>query len=296
MLIKGDGKLQATAGLGLLAYAKNDYEKAIIHWREALNLTPKNPIVAYHLGAAQLASGQSDKAMGSWKLAKAEVRFTAEGDHYLEEKDLLTAREKYRIALDINPGWTPAIDGLEKTLHNLYWRLHSEGDNDKAIIYLQEVVEISSEKQDYLILGDHARDRESFGDALYWYERGLSQFPNDAKLNQRLGWLALNNEDFDSAELYFRKSILYDSQSANTHRLLGNALYKQGEYREAERELQQSLKLNPNSAWGYVQLGDVLMAMDKIDAAKDAYENAILLDPTNSRSIQQLRLINRELQ
>jgi tetratricopeptide (TPR) repeat protein len=296
LLVKADGKLQATAGLGLLAYSSNDYENAIIHWQEALNLNPENSVIAYYLGAAQLASGQSDNAMQSWNRAKAELRFTAEGDHYLEEKDLLTAREKYRIALDINPNWIPAKEGLDKVLHNLYWRLHSEGKIDRAIIYLQEAVEVSPKEQDYLILGDHARDLGRFDEALYWYERGLLQFPNEAKFNQRLGWLALNAEDFDSAESYFQISITHDPESANTHRLLGMALFKQGRYREAEQELQRSLTLNPNSAWGFMQLGDVYLAMDQLDAAIDAYENAILLDPTNSRAIQQLRLLNQDSQ
>ena len=119
------------------------------------------------------------------------------------------------------------------------------------------------------------------------------EFPTDAKLNQRLGWLALNENDLDTAESYFRKSIMHDPESANTFRLLGSVLLKQGRYKEAERELLQSLKLNPDSVWGLIQLGEVYMFLDKIDAAIDAYEKAILLDPTNSRAIQQLQLLHQ---
>ena len=284
---------QAQSGLGVLAQSLGERKLGVLYFQKASAIAPNNQIPAYHLGAAWEEEGEHTRALEAWRMADAELSFTSEGDYYLENDELLLARDKYSYALDINPTWAPAQEGLGKVLHKLYWRYKGKKP-DQAISFLEEAIAIAPDPRDYIVLGDYARHHDDKEVARSRYFQGLEIFPGNANLNQRMGWLALQEGKLVEAEVFMKRAVTLDPEYAYAHQILGVILTRQGELDSAEQALQESLRLNPKAAWVYARLGDVNAAQGRIDNARMLYQQALTISPGLNYAKRRLQELKSE--
>lgn len=128
-ILKNDPiNMNALADLGMQYFIKKDYSKALGYFKTIDDIYTKHNIIAdsvsqnlnnlaychYKLGQTKIAKEKFIKAIeifnGNF------LAYTGLGDIYLEENNIDSAIEQYKIALSINPEYPPAKNQYEKIL------------------------------------------------------------------------------------------------------------------------------------------------------------------------------------
>jgi len=105
--------------LGLAYLAKGDAEKAVFHFKRAIELKPGYSPAKNNLGSAYIALKQWDKAIECFNSAKNDLLYATPyfplsnlGYVYYMKKDYGRAEKYYNEALDLQPDFPKALDGL----------------------------------------------------------------------------------------------------------------------------------------------------------------------------------------
>ncbi len=129
--------------------------------------------------------------------------YIEEGNQLRQAGELTRAKEKYTVALQLNPQSVPALNQLGKIYEQ-------EQDYDRAIPYLQQIIEHK---------------------------------PNNSKFQQRLAEALMEIKDFPGAvEAYQNAILLKPENSKSLCSCLAEALAKQGEASEAIAVYQNLLR------------------------------------------------------
>ncbi len=275
-------------GLGLLAQLAGDSNSTLFRLKQAEQLAPDNPLIAFRLADYWQRAGDEEQALTYWRRAGAHTYWTVRGDWERQEGNSQAGMEAYQLALIIDPSWEPAETGLLRLYReqiNDYW---SAGQFEAAIPLLQEVVRLRPAPWDYVRLGDFSRDQRDTITALSWYGRGMLEFPDYAMYPFRMGQIALTSGEQTQAVDYFKHAIRLDPKKAEAHLLLGIAYLNQGLWELAETSLLVSIDLEPDQ-WGYARLGDVYLAQDRLVDAENAYRQALVIAPDMTYARQKLQ-------
>ena len=269
----------ALAGLARVTQEQARCGDSLSYWRDVSGLISDNKLVSLFHGYAWENCGNHPIAIEVWQRAGSEVSFAFAGELQRLADNLQLSRTAYNYALEINPDWEPARQGLGSVLRNLLWRSSKEGNDEQRVSLLEELVQISPQPRDFNELGDHSYALGDFPRAAYWYDRGLELFPLEAILHHKLGRVAINKSDFESAERRLVDAIEIDPQLAEAYILLGYVYLKQGRLGEAEVTIRDGINIKPDYAWGYARLGDVYRAMGKNSEARQSYLRALQQSP-----------------
>jgi tetratricopeptide (TPR) repeat protein len=124
-----------------LYLAQGQTTEAIEAGKQAVALTPSNPLAAYWLGQANWAAGDKDTARRVWRASGAiEGKLTYLGRlcwQYAGLGDPDAAEAVLREALDLDPEWGPAYDALASLDWGRNWQTVSWALN-RATTYLPE--------------------------------------------------------------------------------------------------------------------------------------------------------------
>ena len=234
---------------GDLCLQKQQWQAAIAHYRQAIQLAPQQ--VSYHLKLGQAWTGIENYARANLAF------FTGFGispqkippqDHYLLGEKLLKQNESgkaiacYRRALGIQPNLIEA-----------YWRLG----------------EIATTKSDYKT-------------ALAYYRRALKIDPNRTQSYILLGKLLSQQGNWQGAQAYYQKAATIEPKSPELCCYRGEALINLQRSAEAEQLLRQAIELDPQYFKAYYQLGNLLSQQQQWQSAVEAYETAIALSHNSS--------------
>ena len=275
-----DGEKGAHAAylLGALAEGAGDNEQAITFLEQAERRDPHDPLISLRLGRLYAHSGDSESALAYWQKADAQVYWTAQGDWQRQNDNAEDAVDAYRLALQIEPEWLPARQGLaliQREQFDGYW---SAEQFDLAMPLLLEAASLDPPPCDFVRLGDFSRDQGDLVAATGWYERGAEHFPAFAQYPLRLGQLAQQAGNQEDAAAYFLQAVRSEPENAQAHFLLGVANLRQGKLDQAEEALLTKNRLGPDQ-WGYARLGDVYLAQEGLTEAEAAYRQALLIAP-----------------
>jgi tetratricopeptide (TPR) repeat protein len=214
---------------------------------KAVQISPKDPALWFHLGVSYSELNQVDEAIDALEKAhrlapdKAEPDFNL-GLLYWKRGDVGKAKEAYRAGLALDPKQTGA-------LQNYSVLLMKTGESEKAIeplLALKNVPELSLASRVSLIeCYLKTKDRQGAGretDELL--QSGLAP-PKD---QTAIAAVLIQENDPEVAEKVLRNSLKLDPDQAKAHAALGVILMNRKSYEEAASSLETAVRLQPDSA------------------------------------------------
>ena len=108
--------------------------------------------------------------------------------------------------------------------------------------------------------------------ALNAYKKSLEEFPNDASLHFRIGFLHHQNRDHEKAEKYYLKSLRLNPKSADVFCNLGRLREELDNFKRAVRCYERAVELNPDLHIVYAYLGILHLKMEQYTEAKNCFD------------------------
>jgi serine/threonine protein kinase/tetratricopeptide (TPR) repeat protein len=145
----------------------------------------------------EVIAADIDEQVGQITTSSPEaLRHFTEGSEYIRQADYGRALESLEAAIEIDPEFAMAYEGIATVYNNL-------GYTSEAREYFQRAFEFSdrvSERELYQIQGEYYRSTETtFDKAIEAYERLLVLYPEDGDANNRLGLIYKSIEEWDKA-------------------------------------------------------------------------------------------------
>jgi tetratricopeptide (TPR) repeat protein len=156
---------------------------------------------------------------------------------------------------EIAPAPALAPSEVEQVQRTMAWRLVDEGDYDRALPLLRDL---------------------------------LAQYPRDAGLRLLLGIVLREKQMYGPALAELKLVVGWRPDSARAHAALGVLLDQMGRHGEAEKHHRQAVALRPSMATYHNNLGFCLFLSRRRPEAKEALERAIRLDPSLRRAYNNL--------
>ncbi|MEA5581242.1 tetratricopeptide repeat protein [Nodularia harveyana UHCC-0300] len=265
--------------LGNDCFAKGEYQTAITHYQQALQIKPdaqiyyKQGLTYYQLGdypAAIISFSQGiqlnshdSKAYNQRGLARYQL------GNYPE------AIEDYTQAIRINPHIAVAYKNRAEARSYV-------GDNQGAIEDYTQAIKINP---------DYADAYKNQGIARYFiqYHQGFSQAikvnPQDAVAYKNRGNARADLEDYQGAIADYTQAIQINPNYIDAYYNRGNARYDLGDYEGAIEDYTQTIQINSYYAHAYYnrgnvysELGDKQLAINDFRKAADIYRREGKLD------------------
>ncbi len=219
-------------------------DKAIAHYRKALEIRPDFAAAHCNLGLIFTRLGRLDEAI-----------------------------TEYRKAVEIKPDFAEAHNNLGLILARL-------GRLDEAITEYRKAVEIKPYfAEAHYSLGLALAARGQVDEAMSHYQKALAIKPDYAEAHYRLGLALAARGQVDGAMSHHQKALAIKPDYAEAHYRLGLALAARGQLDEAMSRYQKALAINPGYAEPRNNLGTILAGRGKIDEAIDCFRKALEIEP-----------------
>jgi protein O-mannosyl-transferase len=253
-------------------------DQALVHYRLALAIEPKNVQTLSSLGGAYLGLGQTDKAEESYRKALA-----------IDPKDapthsnlgfLLTklgrydeALKHYRLAVAVKPDFAPAY-------YNFGLALAEQEHFDEAIEQYQKALKLDRDNPEiHNNLGNALKARGRLNEAIHEFEEAIRLKPSNslAHFNMALAFVAMNR--LRDAELHYRRAITIDQKFVQAHWHLGRLLAGQRQWDGAMAQYRQALQIAPQFLAVRFDLATVQVARGDFPAAIVQLKTVLQIKP-----------------
>jgi len=315
VISKSPRKSRGYNNLGYSFEARHNLPEAIMYYRKALEVDPKNYIAHFDLGNVYRASGKMDDAAVEYEAAIALLPDYADahdnlGIVYESRGDLQKAMQEYLTTIKYKPYSATAYNNLGRVFNKLDRR-------DDAMRAFRAALKLNPEFADaYRNLGVMYKHAGRVQEALPLYQRAVALDPDDSDARYDLGGLyktlgrreeavreyqAVIRLKPDESGAYINIGLIYFQQgrpedaveqlekglalnpkNAQIHNVLGFMYGSLGRGDEAVREYQTAIKLQPNYAGTYENLGQLYLKQRRFTEARNVLEQAVALAPTDS--------------
>jgi len=239
--------------LGIVNLREDDYKGSSTNFRKASELNPDE--MKYSSAMNNLIGKYFQDGMTAYKM-----------------NDFVTAEEKFRITLEIDP-----------TFVNAYMQIgvmkRKSGDLDGAITCLEKGVEAAPEddKSRYN-LGLFYKSANRNSDAREQFSKTIELNPDFSKAYSSLAGIQVEEKQFPQAESNYAKSIELDPSSASAWDGYGALLMQQKKYAQAKEALDNATRLAPRNYPGFYRLAECNNYLGNYQEAIDAAEKALRLN------------------
>lgn len=215
---------------------------------------------ALHLGYEYEENGYPDRASRSYEaalLASPDDAFVlqAVGNALLRREDFDRANELYLRALEVEPAYLEAFEGL-------ILAARAQDQNDAALGWLERAAEVVP---DYDPLSEQLVDiyvtQDRLDEALGLLER-LVETRDETWIHFRLGHLRVQLRDYDGAVSAFERTTQLEPLNPNGWASLGTANFENDQHDKAIDAYLRALEIDPhddsslnNLAWVYATQG-----------------------------------------
>jgi tetratricopeptide (TPR) repeat protein/NAD-dependent SIR2 family protein deacetylase len=218
------------------------------------------------------------------------VSYFLEGLKAHKANDFVTAEEKYRKAIEIDPLYAWAYLNLGDVISKDEKRLQEAEKLTLKAIELDPY-----EFMAYNNLGSIlSKDEKRLGEAEEAFHKAIELNPSDARTHCNLG-IVLSKDDKrrQEAEEAYRKAIAFDPFYMQAYLNFSFLIEKDIKRRsEAEALLQKAIILNPNDATMYLNLGTLLSKNEKrLNAAEALFRKTIDLDSNIATAFYNLGIV-----
>jgi tetratricopeptide (TPR) repeat protein len=257
--------------------AREEFDQAIHHYTQALQIDPESPAVLYKLGLASYRSGREREALAALERALALRSGFAEA-HYLKAAVHRSLEEFVQAEAELQSALAAAPD-----LQQARWaliELYVDGAKaDKAINLLEaEAARRPTDPVPFLRLADVYRKRGEAGLAIEAVGQALGRDPNLPEGYLRLGELWLQEGITRNDRVALEKAIAalesvakMDPTNGKAALALGRAQLALGNDERAYPELQRASEATPMEPEAHRLLGDMYYAQGKLSEAITAY-------------------------
>ncbi len=256
---------------------KNEYDKAIKEYDEAIRLNPKYAYAYTCRGIAWSSKKEYDKAFKDFDEAiridpEYTYAYSSRGNTWCEKREYNKAIKDYDEAIRLDPR-----DPYRYCKRGNVWR--DKQDYDRAIRDYDEAIRIDPKhayaysQRGYVFLlfkWEHDKAIKDFDEVLRLDPKNAEAYRNrgDAWYFKREYGIAIR--DYDEA-------IRLDPKDADAYRSRGSAWREKKEYDKAFKDFDQAIRLDPKDALAYCERGDAWRALEQYDKAIDSYKTAISL-------------------
>lgn len=286
--------------LGDLALGREDYTKALEHYRQARRELPKHPapivgVVNARFGLlgipTEYAAAPKDKRLAElFKLldeaSSLDPKFgqlaLSRGRLLLVRGDAKEAASQLELALQALPDEAEAHSAAAVAALAL-------GDVDRALSGFQRAVELDPNNPErltnlgtaWMLKADATRAIDAFG-------RALGFTPDDPRALGNMGTALLAAGQVESALTHLTRAHELAPTRATFMSNLGYAHQLKGDLVAAEDWCRKAIKADPKLGSAWINLGLVLAAQKQWAAAERAFKEAQKLDPSDPRVIANL--------
>jgi TolB-like protein/DNA-binding winged helix-turn-helix (wHTH) protein/Tfp pilus assembly protein PilF len=193
------------------------------------------------------------------------------------------AREFFRRALELDPGFSRAYAGLCGVGLWRYNRTQATADVTEAEAACRKALELDPTREEtemalarlYLASG-----RSEQAEAVY---SGLvARRPGDADVHVGIGRALAAQKKSEEAEASFRRAVEVDPDYWGGYAALGNFLFEAGRAEESIPVYRKVTELTPASATAFGNLGAALLMTAHLEEATAAFEQSLAIEPSRA--------------
>jgi tetratricopeptide (TPR) repeat protein len=230
--------------LGIEYMRRNDMQKAMEHFKQALAIRPAYPNALLNVGVLLQRQGN------------------------LEE-----AKRFYFQALEAQPDYATADN-------NLGWALEQEGKFDRAEYHYRRAVKSRPNfYQAHNNLGALLAHQERLDEAAMHFQNVLKVKPRNAQALNNLGGVLQKQGNIPEAKRHYLKALSIDPDNADALFNLAGIAEMAGDLKQAERNYQRTLKVNPKFIAARLGLGRIAESRGDLNKALYHYQEALNLAP-----------------
>jgi tetratricopeptide (TPR) repeat protein len=297
---------------GVRHLQNRDAQKALNHFRAAVQINPQDAESRFYIGAILVDSGQTESAVAELQRSIELNRKLHLSHYYLalafDRLGRMTeAIVEYQEAIRIKPEFHDAryalsavcwrqgdLDGAIRLLRevidvkpdiaearfNLALALKQKGNLDEAIKELQIASQFQPvQPKVYLALGQALAEKQNLVEAAKSLRRAVELAPADPEYRYNLGIALKQKGDLDAAEQEFREALKLNPRYPLAHRALGLVLRQKGELQPAVEELRIAVTALPDDPEARHNLGTALLKLNDFEGAISELNQAARLNP-----------------
>ena len=220
--------------------AKKDYSRALLEFKNAASVMPKDAEPYYRTGLV-----------------------------YLEMRNLAGAIPAFRQATQVNPNHT----GAQLKLAELMTTSRNQEVVQDAVTRLQAVLAVSPDNTEAIDTLAMAESRLGRSDAAEKrLEDALQKFPAHLQSSVALARLKVSHKDLSGAEEVLKKAVASAPQSAPAEVALGELFLLLKQPDNAEREIRRALRLDDKNGPALLSLAAIQMAAKHMDEAEQTFK------------------------
>ena len=247
-LTKNPGCWMAHYNLGITLNDQGDADRAIAHYRQAVELRPSYAEAHYNLGRLLAQKGQLDEAL-----------------------------VHYEKALEINPADAEAHNNLGATLF-------ANGRVDEAIAHYRKALAIQPDYADASCnLASALLSNGDLDGAIAYYSACLAILPNQAEAQYNLASALFQTGRMDEAIAHYQKVLELRPESADARANLGSIFLAKGRVRDAIAQYRDALRIAPDNVAAQSNLAWVL-ATAADPSLRNGSEAVLLAERAESES------------
>ena len=237
------------------------YERAVVHYTEALELKPDFPEGYNNRGTVYADAGDFDRAIQDHNTA-IELKpdyasaYNNRGIAYYRKGDFNRAIQDYNKAIELKPDYASAY-------------------NNRGIAY---------SKQGYNNRGIAYSAKNKLGDAIRDFGKAIELNPNYIGAYNNLGNVYSIKGEYDKAITEFNKAIELNPHNADAYNNRGSVYGITGELDKAIQDFSKAIGLNPCNAAAYNNLGRVYGIKGEYDRAIQNCNIAIKVEANYARA------------
>ena len=195
--------------------------------------------------------------------------------------NLEDAIEKYRQAVEADPGFALAYARLAEGLRMQYALTRDKAKLEQAVNNVNEAVRINAELAPVQVsLGRIRATQGNMDLAFDALNRAVAIDPNDATANAALARLYERLGRMEDADAAYQKSIALDPENLLHIDSSAHSLFRRGRYEDAIEQWTAALRMAPDHYSVLVNLGSAFSEIGKMAEAIDLYQRAIDIKPS----------------
>ncbi|MBN2050328.1 MAG: tetratricopeptide repeat protein [Spirochaetales bacterium] len=300
--------------LGNIKTRQDQFDAAVSHYRDAIQLKPDNAEAFNNLSVAFKMKGELKAAVAAAEKAyalnprRADIAYNL-GNIYKQAGRVKEAVDYYKLALQGDPGFIPVYNNLgnlyEKTgKHNLAEELYRQGleqdENNPMLRYnlgvaLDNTGEYEKSLEEYRRaqksrpgwtdnLNNLAVTLQRLGkpeEAQRLFQRALEMDPKNPKLNNNLGVLYTELGRYDEAENYYKRALSSDAGYSKPLINLGHLDEKTGQYEKAIEHFTALAEADPRNTRLQLDLAEALIHEKRLKEAGGIIIRTEKMEPDN---------------
>ena len=250
---------RAHNNLAAFLHKSGDYDGAISHCKQALEISPDYADAHFNMGVILTKLGQLDAALAH-----------------------------YRQALAQNPADAKVHAGLGVTLLK-------QGASDEGIAHIRDAIALNPfSAEAHRDLGKALAEVGQVREALNHYQQALKIRPDDPQILYDVAVSLENAGRIDEAIQCYRHVVGLDPRDAKAHHNLGVALMTRGNLQEAISQFRAAIEVDSELAISHLGWGDALVARGQLNEAIQQYETALAIQPNLQLATDRLNSLHKK--